>query len=265
MDELIKYNQERWQALVDAGVEYTRPYADYDPQKAIDYVNRWADIKRHNLTDWTGKDVLCLASGGGQQSVCFSLTGGNVSVIDLTPGQLKQDREMAEKYGYSLRVEQGDMRDLSRFEDESFDLVYQAYSINFIPDPWTVFAEVKRVLKPNGLYYLQFGNPLWNMEETDWTEKGYPIRQPYVQGQPSNPDELPWDVEQPDGTYIKVEGPKEFCHTFGTIFNGLGDNGMYIFAMVEVPEGDASAKPGTWEHLKSYLPVWPAVWAKKIS
>ncbi|MEM9776525.1 MAG: class I SAM-dependent methyltransferase [Chloroflexota bacterium] len=264
MDDLIKYNQERWQALVDAGVEFSVPYADYDQPQAIDYVDQWADIKRLELTNWTGKDVLCLASGGGQQSVCFSLMGGNVSVRDLTPGQLAGDRAMAEKYGYSVRTELGDMRDLSCFEDQSFDLVYQAYSINFIPDPWTVFAEVKRVLRPGGLYYLQFANPLWNMEETDWTEKGYPIRQPYVQGQQSTPEKLPWDVEQPDGSVKKVDGPDEFTHTMGTIFNGLGNNGMLVFAMIEMPKGDAAAEPGTWEHLKSYLPVWPAVWAKKL-
>lgn len=263
MDELAKYNQERWSALVESGVEYTKPYTNYDREQALDYIDRWADIKRLGFTDFTGQDVLCLASGGGQQSVCFSLMGGNVTVFDLTPGQLEQDRAMAKHYGYELRVEQGDMRDLSRFEDGSFDLVYQPYSINFVPDPLPVLQEVGRILRPNGLYYLQYGNPLWNMEEGDWTEKGYPIRQPYVQGQPNTPEKLPWDVEQPDGTIEQVEGPDEFTHTLSTLVNGLGDNGMMIFAMVEVPKGDASAEPGSWEHLKSYLPVWPAFWSRK--
>lgn len=264
MDELAKYNQERWSALVESGIEYTKPYADYDRQKATDYVDRWADIKRLELTDFTGQDVLCLASGGGQQSVCFSLMGGNVTVLDFAPGQLQSDRSMAKHYGYECRVELGDMRDLSRFEDGSFDVVYQAYSINFVPDPLPVLREVSRVLRPDGLYYLQFANPLWNMEESDWTGKGYPIRQPYVQGQPSTPDKLPWDVAQPDGSIEQVEGPDEFTHTLSTIVNGLGNNGMVIFAMIEVPKGDADAEPGSWEHLKSYLPVWPAFWSRKI-
>ena len=102
------------------------------------------------------------------------------------------------------------------------------------------------------------------MEETDWTEKGYPIRQPYIQGQPSSPEDLPWDVHQPDGSSIKVKGPKEFTHTLGTLVNGLGDNGFMIFAMIEVPEGDATADPGSWEHFKAYLPLWPAVWSRKM-
>ena len=263
-DELIRFNQSRWQALVEAGVEFSRPFDDFDHQKALDYLDTWAEIKRLNLTDFNGQNVLCLASGGGQQSVCFNLLGANVTVLDLTEGQLEGDRKMAVQYGFDTRIEQGDMRDLSRFGDESFDLVYQAYSINFVPDPRPVIQEVSRVLKSNGLYYLQFGNPLWNMEEGDWTEKGYPIRQPYRQGQPSTPEEEPWDVWQADGSIVKVEGPKEFTHTLGTLVNSFGANQLYIFAMFEGPEGDPNAEPGSWEHLKTYLPLWPAFWAKKI-
>lgn len=265
MDELAKYNQERWSALVDAGVEFAKPFADFDPDKALSYLDRWADIRRLDMVNFSGQTVLCLASGGGQQSVLFALLGGDVTVFDLTPAQLDQDRLMAEQYGFDLRIEQGDMRDLSRFADQTFDLVYQPYSINFVPDPLPVISEVSRILKPNGKYYLQIGNPLWNMEESDWTEKGYPIRQPYIQGQQSTPEDLPWDIGQPDGSVKKVMGPKEFTHTQGTIINGLGDKGLYIFATVEGPWGDPEAEPGSWEHLKTYLPLWPAFWSKKVS
>ncbi|MEM7799304.1 MAG: class I SAM-dependent methyltransferase [Chloroflexota bacterium] len=265
MDELAKYNQERWSALVEAGIEFSKPFEGFDRQIALEYLDHWAEIKRLGMTDFSGQNVLCLASGGGQQSVCFSLLGGKVTVLDLTPGQLAGDEAMAESYGYKVETEEGDMRDLSRFDDHVFDLVYQAYSINFVPDPLPVLREVSRVLRPNGLYYLQYGNPLWNMEETDWTEKGYPIRQSYIQGQQSTPEDLPWDVWQEDGTISKVVGPKEFTHTLSTLVNGLGENGMFIFAMHEGPQGDPTAKPGSWEHLKTYLPLWPAFWSRKIS
>lgn len=264
MDELAEYNKDRWSALVEAGVEFSKPFEDYDREKALDYLDRWGDLRRLGLTDFTDQDVLCLASGGGQQSVCFSLLGARVTVIDLTPAQLEMDRQMGEHYGFNIRIEQGDMRDLSRFEDQSFDIVYQPYSINFIPNPLPVIQEVSRIIRPNGNYYLQFGNPLWNMEESDWTEKGYPIRQPYRQGQQSTPEDHPWEVSQPDGSVTKVMGPKEFTHTQGTLINGLGDNGLFIFATIEGPWGDPEAEPGSWEHLKTYLPLWPAFWSRKI-
>ena len=37
-------------------------------------------------------DVLCLAAGGGQQSVAFALLGANVTVFDLSETQLEHDR-----------------------------------------------------------------------------------------------------------------------------------------------------------------------------
>lgn len=51
------------------------------------------------------------------------------------------------------------MRDLSRFADASFDIVWRAHSINFVPDVRLVFTEVSRVLDIGGLYRLEFTNP----------------------------------------------------------------------------------------------------------
>ena len=263
MDELAKYNRDRWSELVDAKVAYSQPLVDYDEKKAAAYLEEKAEISRVGLKDFKGLDVLCLASGGGQQTVCFGLLGANVTVIDFTPGQLEQDRKMAQIYGYDLRIEEGDMRDLSRFADQSFDLIYQAYSINFVPDPLPVIQEAARVIRPGGDYFLQYGNPLWNMENSDWNGKGYPILQPYVQGQSSSPAAGPWDILQDDGSVRLVEGPKEFTHTTGTLVNGLGQQGFTIYGMVERPRGDAKARPGSWEHFTSYLPLWPGFWTKK--
>ena len=94
-----------------------------------------------------GQDVLCLASGGGQQSVAFGLLGANVTVFDLTPAQLERDREAAAHYDLPITTVQGDMRDLSHFEGAVFDIVWHAYSINFVPEVESVFDEAVRVLK----------------------------------------------------------------------------------------------------------------------
>ena len=265
MDKLAQHNQERWTELISNGVDFGKPFADYDAEKAFAYLNQWANLEQIGLTDFTGKQILCLASGGGQQSVCFSLLGANVTVFDLTPAQLASDRAMAQQYGYSLRIEQGDMRDLSRFADGSFDIIYQPYSINNIPDPTPVIDEVARLLRPQGLYYLQFSNPHNNMDESDWDGRSYPLLQRYEQGTPLTPNGVTWQVWQDDDTIKQVEGPQEFTHTWGTLVNGLGNNGLYIFAMIEVPEGDPDAEPGSWEHFKAYLPLWPAFWAKKVT
>ena len=140
MDDIASFNRERWNALVDAGILYSKPWLDLTPETA-----RVKLDPDGLLPDLDGKHVLCLANGGGQQSAAFALLGAEVTVLDLSDAQLAQDRRAAAHYGVNVRIEQGDMRDLSRFADASFDLVCQWYSINFVPDPLRVFAEVERV------------------------------------------------------------------------------------------------------------------------
>ena len=87
-----------------------------------------------------GKSVLCLAGGDGQQSAAFGLLGAKVSVVDFSEAQLEKDREVAVHYGLVIDTVEGDMRDLSHFADDSFDVVYHSYSINFVPDADTVLG-----------------------------------------------------------------------------------------------------------------------------
>ena len=86
------------------------------------------------MGDVAGKRVLCLAASGGQQAVAFALLGAAPTVFDLSDVMLERDRAAAAHYKVAIGIEQGDMRDLSRFDTDAFDLVYQAYSINFVPD-----------------------------------------------------------------------------------------------------------------------------------
>src|SRR5689334_22428834 len=71
-----------------------------------------------------GAEVLCLASGGGQQGPILAAAGANVTVFDNSPAQLKQDQFVAEREGLSIRTEEGDAADLSRITEASFDLVF---------------------------------------------------------------------------------------------------------------------------------------------
>ena len=68
--------------------------------------------------DWfpplAGLDVLCLASGGGQQGPILAAAGANVTVFDNSPNQLAQDRLVADREGLAIETVQGDMADLSR-------------------------------------------------------------------------------------------------------------------------------------------------------
>lgn len=264
LDDLARYNQERWDALVAANIEYSRPMLNLDPAAARRMVDPYGV-----MAEVAGRDVLCLAGGGGQQSAAFALLGARVTVIDLSAAQLARDQAAAAHYGITVRTVQGDMRDLSVFAGGSFDLVWHAHSINFVPDPQRVFDEVARVLRPGGQYRLDCSNPfVHSLDERDWDGTGYPLRHPYRNGELTEIDPE-WTVVDEDGTVRRVRGPREFRHTLGTLLNGLIGRGFALQGLWEEPGpanakrfavGDPDATPGTWEHFKSVAPPWLVMW-----
>ena len=66
--------------------------------------------------------VLCLASGGGQQAPIFAALGAEVTLLDASPKQLAHDQFVAERDNLTIRLIEGDMADLSVFEERNFDL-----------------------------------------------------------------------------------------------------------------------------------------------
>jgi len=264
MDKLAAFNRSRWNALAQARIEYSRPFLNLDEAGAWAYLEEHMGFSHEPLPEISGKDVLCLASGGGQQTAVFGILGAQVTVLDLSDTQLERDREAAAHYGYALTAVHGDMRDLSRFVDNSFDIVFHAYSINFVPDAAMVIKQVGRIVRPEGVYRLTFANPFWTMEETDWTAKGYPIRQTYLTGQLLAYTDNEWTFADDNGNPQKVEGPHEFMHTFSAILNGLVAAGFKLTGFREWPDGDAAAEPGTWEHLLSVVPPFMTVTAVSV-
>jgi SAM-dependent methyltransferase len=254
-DEVARYNKERWEALAQAHVPYSRPMLDLTLNSARELVDPYALIG-----EYAGKDVLCLAGGGGQQTAAFGLLGSNVTVLDLSETQLERDRQAAAHYGLSVRTEQGDMRDLGRFADRSFDVVWHAHSITFIPDVRTVFAEVARVLRPGGIYHMSCNNPYSAaLDERDWNGEAYPLKDRYVDGELFFPDDH-WDIGYDDGTSARVKGPREFRHTMSTLLNGLAGHGFVLLRFWEDTGKDPDAEPGTWQHLKSVAPPFIGFW-----
>lgn len=254
MDELATYNKSRWEALAQARVEYSRPFLTLTKTDAQQWLDDKPFFSLSGIGDVTGKDVLCLAGGGGQQTAVFGLLGANCTVLDLTETQLTRDREAARHHGYSVQIEQGDMRDLSRFADNSFDLVWQPFSINFVPDAVPVIQAVGRIIRPGGYYHLDFANPFWTMDESDWLPQGYPIKQSYRTGTQLRYADPNWTFTNDEGIEQNIAGPHEFMHTLSTMMNGLVQAGFVMLGLTEWPEGDADAEPGSWEHLCSIIP-----------
>ena len=279
-DDIARINRAYWEAEAEKRGPYAAPWLDLDVTALRDYsagkastfrLPPWmggagevGPCDRIVMTDIAGKNVLCLASGGGQQSAVFGLLGAQVTVLDLTEGQLASDRQAADHYGYDVQTVSGDMRDLSPFDDASFDLVYQAISICFVPEVREVYAEVARILTPAGWYRVGHCNPTtcptsFEGPANGWDGTGYRISEPYGGG--------PTRIDA-DGNENMREGKMtgELRHLLSDIFNGLIESGLVIRGVWEAPRHlhhDPSAEPGSEAHHRNVVADYFHILARK--
>ena len=231
--DILNHNREAWNKQVEEGNIWTQPV---DSQKIQEARNgKWSVVLTPTKpvpSDWfpllAGKKVLCLASGGGQQGPIFASAGAEVTVFDNSPHQLKKDKMVAEKESLYIKIEQGDMRNLSRFKDESFDLIFHPVSNCFIDDVNKVWKECYRILKFGGTLLAGFGNPLiYIFDMHEWDKNGnlkISHKIPY-----SDLEQLPKDQLE---ERIANKETLEFGHSLqdqigGQIASGFIINGFY--------------------------------------
>ena len=241
-DEVAAANQRLWEEEVKEGCGYTIPWLDLDVEAFRAYRERETDVlpeppsDRVVMLDVRGKDVLCLALGGGQQSAVYSLLGARVTVVDLAEGQIEGDRRAAAHYGYEIAAMRGDMRDLSFLEAESFDLVV-GWGLTYVPDVREVYRQVANVLRTGGLYWTHARQAA--VAFVEWNGEAYCIAKPYVDR-----------IERPD------HGGIEFRHYMDDLFTGLVELGFSIQGVHEPPHHcrpDSQAAPGSWNHQRLYV------------
>jgi SAM-dependent methyltransferase len=155
------------------------------------------------------------------------------------------------------------MRDLSRLERETFDIVYHSYSLGFVPDARLVFQQVARVLRPGGLYHFMCANPFFiGMREQDWDGAGYALKRQYVHGAEITYEDQEWVYDR-SKSVTPIQAPREFRHTLSALVSGLVEQGFMIQHISDYSSfnPDANAEPGTWVHFVSIAPPWLSFWA----
>ena len=83
-----------------------------------------------------------------------------MTIFDNSEKQLEQDKIVSDKHQLGIKIVQGDMKDLSVFADQSFDLIFNPCSIVFVENVLPVWKECFRVLKPNGILMTGLINPI---------------------------------------------------------------------------------------------------------
>ncbi|WP_340395115.1 class I SAM-dependent methyltransferase [Paenibacillus sp. FSL E2-0177] len=104
------------------------------------------------------KNILdCGAGGDSPPLSLFANYGYSTYGIEMNDEQIKRASQFATERGQNLNIQQGDMRQLV-LSDESMSFVYSYNSIFHMrkQDVEKAINEMKRVLKPNGLLFVNF-------------------------------------------------------------------------------------------------------------
>ncbi len=228
------YNQEAWDRQVESGNEWTVPVGPDIIEAARRgewevLLTNTKPVPRAWFPEMRGADVLCLASDGGQQGPVFAAAGASVTVLDNSPKQLAQDRLVAGRESLDLETVQGDMRNLSAFSDESFDLVFHPVSNLFVTDVRPVWLEAFRVLRGGGTLLAGFLNPavyIFDLDLADTTgELRVKYEVPYAAATSLSEEELRGQLERGD--------PLEFSHTLEDQIGGQTEAGFLISGLYE--------------------------------
>ncbi len=256
--DIVNYNRQAWDGLVQAGNQWTRPISSEVVQRARK--GEWSivltpekPVPREWFGDLQDAAVLCLAGGGGQQGPTLSAAGANVTVFDNSPQQLKQDEAVAKRDGLEIETVQGDMRDLSQLGDATFDLIVHPCSNGFIPDVNPVWQEAFRVLKPGGRLMTGFISSLfflfdfWEMEKGNLVVK-YSL--PFADCEQLDKEKLQELIDQGE--------PLEYGHT---LTDQIGGQLRAGFHLVDFFEDECDENP--YGLLSKYIDPFIATLARK--
>jgi len=175
--DILEYNRQAWDRKVQQGDKWTVAVSPdvITGARRGDWqvvLTPTKPVPRDWFPDLNGLEVLCLASGGGQQAPILAAVGASVTALDNSPRQLAQDRLVAEREGLKIRTVEGDMRDLSAFPDGRFGLVFHPVSNCFVPEVRPVWKEAFRVLRRGGILLAGFTNPALFVFDDAESEQG---------------------------------------------------------------------------------------------
>ena len=118
--------------------------------------NAFLKSQAHRLR---GGAALSVADGEGRNGVWLAEQGLDVLAIDFSPTALEKSRRLAAERGVQLRTEVADVTDW-QWPTDAYDVI-AAIFIQFVTpsERAALFANIKRALKPGGLFVLQGYRP----------------------------------------------------------------------------------------------------------
>ena len=98
-----------------------------------------------------GKTVLEVGVGAGTDHLQWARVGARLYGVDLTEAAIETTQSHLRTFGFTSDLQRTDAEKLP-FPDEMFDVVYSWGVIHHADRPDRIIAEIKRVLKPGGVF-----------------------------------------------------------------------------------------------------------------
>ncbi|MBW8886641.1 MAG: class I SAM-dependent methyltransferase [Fibrobacteres bacterium] len=130
------------------------------PEKSLEWFQRVENHRYsvepciHAVAQFTrhhGKKILEIGVGAGTDHLQWARAGAICHGVDLTDAAIANARAHLGHYGFESDLRRIDAESLP-FPDASFDLVYSWGVIHHSEKPERIIAEIRRVLKPKGMF-----------------------------------------------------------------------------------------------------------------
>lgn len=142
-------------------------------QELINYYNKFNEDKRlttkhgkveyltamkyihEYLKEYNNPSIIDIGAGTGAYSISLANEGYNVTAVEL----VKHNLRVIEKNSSKVKAYQGNALDLSRFNDNNFDITIlfgPMYHLISMDDKIKALNEAKRITKENGLIFISY-------------------------------------------------------------------------------------------------------------
>lgn len=256
--DVLNHNLAAWNKYVEQQDRWTQPIstAQIDDARQGNFkivLTPQIPVPMNWFPELAGLSTLCLASGGGQQAPLLAAAGADVTVFDNSPKQLDQDRFVADRDHLQMKFVQGDMADLSTFQDQTFGLIFHPCSNSFSENVIPVWQECHRVLRHGGVLLAGFTNGVRYIFDDERKENGN-LEVRYS---------LPYsDLDHLDEPHIraiiKAKQPLEFGHTLTDQIGGQLNAGLMLTGFFEDRFANVDQDP-----ISKFMPTFIATRAIK--
>ncbi len=141
--------------------EFATDYARLTAEQEKETRNKFRSL----LPDLSGKTLLDVGCGSGEDSIYYSQNGARVSGIDISKEEIRMARDLG-----TGDFAVGDMNAL-RYEPDSFDVVTSVYALQASDDVTCSLEEMIRVAKQGAPIVVLVKHPIRNFLESMVNER----------------------------------------------------------------------------------------------